>query len=209
MRRIPLIAMSFHRRRNVFTQEEGFVKIQAIILSATLVVPMAMMGQSMNHTATTANKSSNGTSQLSSSDQHFLSQLGKEDQSEIDMAKLAIKKSSNPQVRQYAQNKILAADPSMEEQAKQIAERDKAPISATPNSWEKQEYDRLSKLSGKQFDQAYMKYEAHKQGRDLADVQHEISSTNNHQVKTYAQNEETPVKQAAQSAQQVDSSLGK
>lgn len=190
------------------------MKVQAWILSGILAFPLTMMGQSMANQNNNQNKAWNNSSQntssqqLSNTDQHFLSKLAREDQSEIDMAHLALKKSSNPQVRNYAQNKILAADPSMEHQAKNLAQRDNAMISATPTTMAKQEYDRLSNLSGKQFDQAYMKYEARKQEADLDAVQHEINSTNNQKVKNYAENEETPVRQASQSAQRIDKSMG-
>ncbi len=188
------------------------MKVQAWILSGILAFPLTMMGQSMTNQNSqnnnTWNKSSQKTSQLSNSDQHFLSKLAREDQSEIDLAHLALKKSSNSQVRDYAQNKILAADPSMEHQAKNLARQDNAMIPSTQATMAKQEYDRLAKLSGSQFDQAYMKYEARKQEADLDAVQHEINSTNNQQVKTYAQKEETPVRQASQSAQHIANSMG-
>jgi putative membrane protein len=187
------------------------MKLEALILSAVLAIPMAMMGQSMGNQNTNTNaypKSNKNMTEMSTSDQHFLCTLAQEDHSEIDLARLALKKSTNPKVQEYAKSKILAADPSMEQQARTIAQQDNENISNTTNKMEKNECDKLSKLSGTQFDKEYMKYEAWKQEKDLGSVRQEITSTKNQTVKDYARKEEPPVKQAAQSAEQIATSLG-
>lgn len=185
------------------------MKFEALILGAVLAIPMTMMGQSMgNQKANTSANSNTNTSQMSTADQHFVRTLAEEDHSEIDLARLAMKKSTNSKVQDYANSKILAADPSMEQQARSIAQQDNEKIPNATNKMQKNEYDKLAKLSGTEFDKEYMKYEAWKQEKDLGSVRHEITSTNNQTVKDYARKEEPPVKQAAQSARQIASSLG-
>ncbi|HKT89797.1 MAG TPA: DUF4142 domain-containing protein [Candidatus Sulfotelmatobacter sp.] len=185
------------------------MKFEALILSAVLAIPMTMMGQSMgNQKANTSANSNTNTSQMSTADQHFVRTLAEEDHSEIDLARLAMKKSTNSKVQDYANSKILAADPSIEQQARSIAQQDNEKIPNATNKMQKNEYDKLAKLSGTEFDKEYMKYEAWKQEKDLGSVRHEITSTNNQTVKDYARKEEPPVKQAAQSARQIASSLG-
>lgn len=164
------------------------MKFQPLILSLALAFPFAVFGQTGSSTKT--------NDHLSTTDHQFLQKLGKEDQSEIDMAKMALKKSNDPHVRQYA-NSILSADPNMEEQAKTIAQDSKHPIDATVTAQQKAEYERLSKLSGAQFDRAYIDYEVARQHQDLDMVQHESNTTKNDQVKSFAQREETPVRNAA------------
>jgi putative membrane protein len=170
------------------------MKFQPLILSLALTFPLAVFGQTP--------ASTNANDHLSTTDHHFLQKLGKEDQSEIDMAKLALKKSNDPQVRQYA-NSSLSADPNMEEQAKTIAQDSKRPIDANVTPQQKAEYDRLSKLSGHEFDRAYIDYEATRQHQDLDMVQHEINTTKDAQVKSFAQQEETPVRNAADLAKKT------
>lgn len=173
------------------------MKIQAFILSTALIVPMAAAGQVRNNYNAT---------KLSSHDQQFLQKLACEDQSEIDLARMALQKSHNPQVQDYAKT-LLAADPGMEQQAKQIAQQDHNTISASPNQAEKQEYNKLSKLSGKQFDQEYIKYESWKQGADLKAVKNETAAATNRIVRNYSAKEETPVWQASQSADKLAQAL--
>lgn len=128
--------------------------------------------------------------------------LANEDQSEIELANLALKKSGNAKVQQYAKSKILAADPSMEDEAKKIAAQS-APPPGFPTPSDKAEYYYLSKLSGKDFDLAYMGYEYAKQREDLIVVQNEAAAGKDPQVKAFAQKEETPVRAAADSAQSI------
>jgi predicted outer membrane protein len=87
------------------------MKIQPFILSLALAVPLTMVGQAMpSHNDNTYNNSnSKPSSKMTAVDHHFLHQLAQEDQSEIDLATLALKKSDNPQVKDYANSKILAA----------------------------------------------------------------------------------------------------
>lgn len=179
-------------------QKEDDVKIQAFILSTALIVPMTLAGQT---------KPDNKTPQLSKNDQQFLHKLASEDQSEIQLAKLALQKSKDPEIQHYAKKDILAGDPPMEEQAKQIAQQHHSDISTTPDSMQKQEYDKLSKLSGKKFDQEYMNYESRKQAEDLEVVKNETTSTTDTEIQNYAVKEETPVAKTAQAAKTIAGSM--
>lgn len=178
------------------------MKIQALLLTAALVIPLTLTAQGPNSTQP------GQSPQISLEAQHFLVTIATEDQSEIDLAHLALKKSGNQQVRNYAKSKILAADPSMKQDAVRIGHQNGSPIVSFPNSTDKSEYYYLSKLSGKAFDKAYMSYEDAKQHADLIMVQGEANTAKNQQIKNYAQKEVTPVREAAQSAKQITQSLG-
>lgn len=186
------------------------MKIRPLILSAALVFPLAVvpvtaMGQNTPHD----NMMPSGQSpQISVQAQHFFNTIASEDASEISLAHLALKKSDNSQVKNYAKSKILAADPSMKHKAIQLAKRNHASVPGFPTSTDKAEYYYLSKLSGKSFDKAYMDYEDAKQRADLIMVKNEAAGAKNPHLKAYAQKEETPVRQAAQSAKQIAQSLG-
>ena len=179
------------------------MKIATLIVCGALVAPLVATGQ----IAEQENKGANHP-QISIEAQHFLDVLAKEDQSEITLANLALTKSNNPLVKDYAKSKILAADPAMERGAKAIAQQKRAPILAIPSATATAEYQYLSRLSGKAFDKAYMSYEDQKQAADLIMVQNEAATAKDPQVKQFAQKEETPVQKAAQSARQIAQGLG-
>lgn len=179
------------------------MKIPVLIVCAALAVPVTMTGQIAEQQQTS------GTSpQISIEAQHFLDTLAKEDQSEIELANLALSKSTNPQVKEYAKSRILAADPAMEQEAKAIAQQNHAPMLAIPPATSSAEYHYLSALSGKDFDKAYMGYEDQKQAADLIMVKNEAKTAKNPQIKQFAQKEDAPVQKAAQSAQQIAQAIG-
>lgn len=180
------------------------MRIPALMIGAALLVPMSVMGQEVGENHMTLHESP----QLPIQAQHFLNLLSSEDQSEINLANLALKKSNNPQVKEYAKSKILAADPAMEEGAKAIAQQNHVPDVAAPTDTDKAEYYYLSRLSGKEFDMAYIDYEDQKQTADLIMVQNEEATEKNPQLKSFVQKEETPVREAAQSAKQIAQALG-
>lgn len=179
------------------------MKIPALIACAALLVPLGTMGQ-------IAEQASKGADhpQISIEAQHFLDVLAKEDQSEIDLANLALSKSDNPQVKDYAKSKILAADPEMERGAKAIAQQNHAPMLAIPPKTSTAEYQYLSNLSGKDFDKAYMGYEDQKQAADLIMVQNEAATAKEPQVKQFAEKEAPIVQKAAESAKQIAQAIG-
>lgn len=180
------------------------MKIQASIACAALAVPIFLSGQ---NTQPPAHPGQNNSPQLSDHDHMFLHALASEDQSEIELARLALQKSTNPQIQQYARTKILAADPSMEQQAVQIAEQEHSHISTAPNPAAKADYANFAKLSGENFDKAYMHYEARQQAEDLKIVKNEITTASNQQLSDFARKEQAPVAQAAQSAEQIAQSM--
>lgn len=175
------------------------MRLQVLILCAAVVpfsVPFSSAAQ--NPPGNSMNAAG-----ISLQSQHFLNLIASEDASEINLAHLALKKSANPQVRQYAKTKILAADPSMKQAAMTIAQQNKAPIDGLPHPNGQAEFYYLDKLSGKAFDQEYMSYEDAQQASDLIVVANVAKSATDPRIKSYAQKEETPVREAAQSAAQI------
>lgn len=179
------------------------MRISGWMLAACVAAPTALGAQTMPQNITAGQPP-----QISLQGQHFLETLASEDQSEIDLAKLALRKSNDPQVKEYARSKILAADPSMEQEAKNLGKQKHAVVTGFPSSTAKAEYYYLSKFSGKAFDKAYMNYEDAKQREDLIVVQNEAKGGKDPDVKGYAQKEVTPVREAADSAKNIAQALG-
>ena len=176
------------------------MKIPALILSATLSICFTASGQSNQHQV---NQGPDGAPQVSQKDKLFLHAIASEDQSEIDLAKLALQKTTNAQIQQYAKSKILAADPDMEKDAMQVAQQNHATISSKPNAAAQRQYQIFKTLSENEFDKAYSRYEDRMQAADLKVVTREAGAAINPQVRSYAQKEVTPVKLAADAARQL------
>jgi putative membrane protein len=170
----------------------------------TLALTLVMAAQNPQDKNQNPPDKNNSNDQLSSSDHSFLTALIQEDISEIELAKMALQKSSDPQVKQYAQTKILDADPEMRHGADQIARQCGLTPPSEPNARQKQVQGELSNKTGKLFDNSYMIYEAMQQNSDLELVNAELKSTKNSALKSYVTKEKTPVQQAAASAIDVN-----
>lgn len=179
----------------------GYVRANALVF-VLLGLSMAMAGQNSSKMGPNTQQTQ-ANQQLSNSDTAFLKALIKEDISEINLGQMALKKSQNPQVKQYAQTKILAADPSMKDGAAKIAREHGMQPPTGQGARKQQIEDELSQKTGALFDNAYMNYEATQQPADLKLVNTEINSTQNPEIKKYATTEKTPVQDAANSAVEI------
>ncbi|MGH9644482.1 MAG: DUF4142 domain-containing protein [Terriglobales bacterium] len=139
----------------------------------------------------------------SAKDTGFLQEVAQEDRSELDLAKLALQKSSDPQVRSYAQS-ILANDPQVERDAQKLAPS----TTQATTSQSSAEYQKLAKLSSREFDQEYMRYEAARQEQDLRSLVNEIDTTDDANLLDFGIKAEVPTQQAEQQAEQLASRLG-
>lgn len=174
------------------------MNFKPLVLGMALAFPLSMLAQST---------AMNSNGKLSNSDRQFLKKVAQEDQAEVDLAHLALQRSKNLQVQQYARTNILQEDPAMEKRAENIAQRDHVTVPEDANRQGRQEYRNLSQAPANRFDAEYMNYEASRQAKDLGVVRQELASTNDPQVKRYALEEETPFREASVSAQHISGNL--
>lgn len=179
------------------------MRSKVFILGIALALPIEMMGEG----SSTTQQNNKQREQLTNSDKMFLKALIQEDISEIDLAKMALRKSWDPQVKQYAQTKILEADPEMRNGAEQIAQQHGMQPPSKVNSRQKTIQDQLANKSGKVFDNAYMNYEASQQSADVKLVETELNSTSNSTLNGYVTKEKAPVVQAASAAKEISEQI--
>jgi putative membrane protein len=139
----------------------------------------------------------------SAQDRSFLQQVVREYRSETDLARLALRKSSDPQVRSYAQA-VVASDAAVEKNAQKMAPA--STPAATPAT--AAEYQKLAKLPGREFDQEYMSYEAGRQQQELQGLRKEISTTDDANLLDFGIKTEVPTQEDAKEAKQLASELG-
>lgn len=118
-------------------------------------------------------------------DNDFATSAAQANLAEIRMADLAMNKTSNPEVKNMAQH--LEADHSKaNEQLKQIAARMNIGLPTKLDAKNQAEYDRLSKLSGPEFDRAYTRNQAHAHKAVIADFRREAAHGTDPELKKYA-----------------------
>ena len=93
--------------------------------------------------------------QGSDQDKQFIATAAQGDLTEITLSKLALTKTSNPQVRSYAQ-KMITDHTKMEAQMKPFASQMGVPPPTALNAEHQQALDQLQGLSGASFDKQYV-----------------------------------------------------
>jgi putative membrane protein len=101
---------------------------------------------------------------------------------EVEMGKLALQKSNNDQVKQFAQ-KMVDDHGKMIEQMKPAADAMGVKVPDQPPSGEMKKMEKMKNLSGDAFDQAYVKDMVADHKKDSKEFKQEAQTTKNPQLK--------------------------
>ena len=146
----------------------GFVGLFAIVLS---------FGRLMTAQTT--------RSAASPPDNRFAADAAAGGMAEVKLGELAQEKASDPSViafgRRMAEDHTKAG-----EQLQQVARSQNITLPVALNATDQARYDQLSKLSGPEFDHAYMQMMVKDHERDVAEFQKEASSGKNPAIKHFA-----------------------
>lgn len=126
-----------------------------------------------------------GITQSQRQDKVFISQAIQENLGEIELAKLALKKSSNANVRQFAE-RMVSDHTRMNNQMELIAHRLEVDIPTEPGKDSRKQKKKLESLSEPQFDRSYAKTMVTNHKRDLREYQRESTSAQDPQLRAAA-----------------------
>lgn len=141
-------------------------------------------------------------------DSTFLTKAAQGNLAEIRMADLAMNKTSNPHVKDLAQR--LEADHSAaNNQLKQIAAKQNLTLPNKLDPKDQAEYDRLSKLSGPEFDKAYTHYQTKDHRETIAEFRHEADHGTDPELKAYANDTLPKLEQHLHLAEAAEHASGK
>jgi len=104
---------------------------------------------------------------------------------EIKLGRLAAEKASSPDVKAFGQQ-MVDDHGKANEQLKAVAESESMTLPADVNGKQQAMYDRLSKLSGAEFDSAYVKDMVMDHQEDVKDFQKEAESGKDEKIKSFA-----------------------
>ena len=140
-------------------------------------------------------------------DKQFLMTASQGDYTEITFSKLAEQKSTNPQVKAYAQ-KMIADHPALDAQMKPFADQMGVSPVTTLDASHQQKYDQLSSLSGADFDKTYMSDMDTDHHATLDAFKTEESSTTNTSLKATVRKGEKVVAHHTEMADKLSKKLG-
>src|SRR6185312_13304943 len=145
----------------------GAAQAQAQTNNSNTMSPPAMNNSSGN-AAGMAHKASKA-------DQHFLTEAMQGDMAEVQMGKLAQQKGQSEDVKQFGQ--MLEQDHSQHlQQAEQEAQQLGINAPQQVNAKQKATYERMSRLTGAQFDKQFTKHEVQDHKKDIAEYQKQAKS---------------------------------
>lgn len=119
------------------------------------------------------------------SDQTFLKEAAEGGLAEVELGQLAVEKSSNEDVKRFAQ--LMVEDHGKaNEDLKQLATQKGVSLPSEPTAKQKAKKEQLSKLSGDEFDRAYMSDMLKDHKADIAAFEKESDSGNDSDIKRFA-----------------------
>lgn len=150
-------------------------------------------------------------SSVSSSDRKFMDKAAQGGMAEVKLGELAAQKAQSDQVKQFGQ-RMVDDHSKADDQLKQLASTKGVTLPTTIDKSTQKEYDKLSKLSGPEFDREYMKHMVSDHKKDISDFKSEASKAKDADVKQFASSTLPTLQehlQLAQAAEQTAKNEGK
>jgi putative membrane protein len=135
--------------------------------------------------ASSKSSGQSGSSQLSVADKTFIKKAAEGGMAEVELGKLAAEKGSSEDVKKFGQ-RMVDDHSKANEQLKQVASSKGVDVPSDLNAKDKATKERLSKLSGAQFDKAYMANMVRDHQQDVAEFRKESKMAKDSDVKSFA-----------------------
>ncbi|AXK83841.1 DUF4142 domain-containing protein [Pseudolabrys taiwanensis] len=126
--------------------------------------------------AAQGNQANTAGNKMSKADERFLTEAMQGDLAEVQMGELAQQKGGNDRVKEFGQT--LAKDHGDHSQKlQQLGQQMGMSLPSEPSARQKADHDRLSRLSGAQFDRAFAKHMVEDHRKDISKYQAEAKKS--------------------------------
>jgi putative membrane protein len=160
--------------------------LSGLVLAGLLSVAAAQQDSGTStEKAAGQGKTSKGSSQLSASDKKFLKEAADGGLAEVELGQLAAEKASSSEVKKFGQ-RMVDDHSKVNDELKQLAASKGVDLPQEPSAKHKATKARLSKLSGQQFDKAYMDDMVKDHKQDVAEFRRESKFAKDPDVKNFA-----------------------
>ncbi len=174
------------------TKVYGFLSCLAV--AGMVTVGVAQQSGSANSSSTMGSGSNQGSTmgsesktngKLSMADHKFVKEAAQGGMAEVELGQLAQQKAASAEVKQFGQ-RMVDDHTKANDRLKELASSKGINLPDSPNAKQKALKERLSKLSGEQFDKAYMTNMLQDHKKDIAEFQSESNSGRDVDVKNFA-----------------------
>ncbi len=145
--------------------------------------------------------------QLSSSDRQFIIKTAQGSMAEVALGKLAQERGSSDQVKDLGKQLEQDHQKSFQE-LQRIASSKGVDLPQSPDKKQEAVHDRLSKLSGEQFDRAFLKEVQQDHSKDIKEYERESQRSKDPDVKQYASSTLPDLHRHHDLAQQAMTAMG-
>jgi putative membrane protein len=154
-----------------------------------------------------ASGSHSATEEAKPSAQSFLQKAAEGQQAEIALGQLASERAGDQQVKQFGAQMIEDHRKASAE-IQQLASKEGVALPTELTSIHKDKQEQFARLSGRDFDRAYLGYMLRDHRRDVKEFERHIKAIKNPQVQQWAEGTLPLLKQHLRQAQQIASSIG-
>ena len=174
--------------------------------SGTATRPATGATSTTGASSTTGTASRSASDSLARADRKFIEDAARGGMAEVQLGQLAAQKAQSSEVKQFGQ-KMVDDHGKANDQLKSIASSKNVTLPTDLDRAHKRDYDRLSKLSGAEFDREYMKHMVSDHKKDVSDFRKEAKSAKDTEVKNFASTTLPTLEQHLQMAQQADAAV--
>jgi putative membrane protein len=152
-------------------------------LTAAAFLTLAAAQQDANSMG--AGVTSGTSAKPGAAEQRFMKEAAQGGMAEVELGKLALQNASSDEVKKFGQ-RMVDDHSKANDKLKELASAKGVTLPQAPNARQKATKDQLSKLSGEQFDKAYMRDMLKDHKQDIAAFQSESNTGHDADVKNFA-----------------------
>jgi putative membrane protein len=167
-------------------------------------------GTEMNSSSSSKSQSGMGSSSgnLNSTDRTFVTKAAQGGLAEVELGQMAEQKASNDAVKNFAKRMVADHTKSNNELKSQVQQMGVS-LPTTIDAKAQSEKDRLSKLSGSEFDKQYIQHEIQDHRQDISEFQKQANSGGDETLRSFASKTLPTLQEHLQLAEQANSQLNK
>lgn len=186
----------------------------ASFLMTRMLLPAALCGAAVagawaqSATPPTGGAAASGVSSLSHGDKKFIEDAAAGGMAEVEMGKLAEQKAANAQVRQFGSRMVQDHGKAGDELKSLASSKGVQVPAALPKSMQN-DVDKLGKLSGADFDKAYMKHMVDDHKHDVSMFEKQSKSGHDSDLKAWAGKTLPTLREHQQLAQTTNAGVNK
>jgi putative membrane protein len=156
-------------------------------------------------TKDSANQASSNKSSLTATDKRFVDKAAEGGKAEVELGQLAVQKAASDDVKKFGQ-RMVDDHTRANQKLQEVAQQKGITLPDKLDAKDQATKARLGKLSGKQFDQAYMKDMVKDHTKDVNEFQREANSAKDPDVKSFAQTTLPTLQDHLKEAKQIETS---